>query len=171
MAWATAIAAIGTGMQAYGSYAQGKAADAESGAQARMAQYNAAVAERDARAREDKTKFDQLRQRRQGRRIMGALRAKLGAAGAVMSEGAPLAVLSDQAFELELENALIGIEGRTEAERYRSQAAFDQAQAGIYKAKGKAARTAGTIGAGTSLLQGFARMGEEGMLGDWYGKE
>src|SRR5512146_200618 len=155
-----AVAAVlaSTAMQAYSSYQQGQAQAAEAKAQQRMMEYNARVAEMQARAIEQKTKFDQIRQQRKGQRVMGTLRAKLGASGAMVSEGAPLNLMADQAFELALENALIGYEGQVEAGQARSQGALYSAQGGIYGMRAKNAATAGMLGAGTSLLSGFGAM-------------
>ena len=152
-AWSVAgpsLAVAGTGLSAYGSYAQGKAAKAE-------ARYNQQVANQNAAALEQKTQFDQMRQQKRGQSIMGSLRAKLGASGAMMTEGAPLAVVAEQAYELALENAMIGAEGRTQAEQTRSQGR-------VFAAQGANAMQAGRVGAYTSLLQGFGSMYSMGMF-------
>lgn len=156
--------AIGLGMQAGSVYAQGQAEAAEASTQAALANYNARVSELNARAREQRTKFDQIRQQMRGRKVMGTLRARLGASGAMISEGAPLNLLAEQAFELELENALIGYEGMTEAAQLRSQAQFQRAQADIYRKRAGSYRRAGAIGAGATLLGGFGQMYEAGMF-------
>ena len=164
MAVGTALAIGGMAMNAYGSYKSGKANKDAAKAQAALGEFNAKVSEQDAIATEMKTKFDQVRQIRMGERIMGRTRAKLGASGAVLSEGAPLAVMADQAFELELENALIGHEGMTEAARHRSDAVAMRMGASAAERRGKAAMTAGYINAGASLLSGFGSMYNQGMF-------
>lgn len=155
----------GVGLSAWSMYQQGRYAAADAKSQANLAEYNAQLAEREAQAAEAKTRFDQLRQQKMGAALQGQLTAKLGASGAVMDVGAPLTLLAEQAGELALENMLIGVEGRTTAERYRSQGAIDTMQAGIYRTRAKNARTTGTLGAAGTLLQGFGAMGSMGMFG------
>lgn len=164
MVFATALVAAGVGMQAYSAYAEGQAASDDARAQARITAYNAAVSERNARAVEMKTTFDQVRQAQRGRRIMGSLRAKLGASGALMDEGAPLSLQADQLMELELENALIGYEGSNEASKLRAEGALSTYQGNIFRQKAKNAETAGLIGTGSTLLSGFGKMKSEGMF-------
>lgn len=155
MAFATALAigaaVAGTALSAYGQYSQGKAAEAEG-------EYNAQVAERNAKAARLKSGFDQLRQLRRGAQIKGTLRARLGKSGALMDEGAPLAAQAAQAFELELENALIGYEGMNAESQHQSQAVG-------FRMQGSNARSASRIGVGTSLLNGFTNMYQAGMIG------
>ena len=163
MGFFTAAAAIAA--SAYGTYSSSKAKhDAEKG-QARINDYNARVAEQDARATEQMTKFEQLQQLRRGQRIMGSLKARLGASGALVSEGAPLALLADQAFELELENALIGAQGRTQASRYQSEAQGYRLGAGTARQRASAATTAGYLNVGSTILGGFSSMYGQGMFG------
>lgn len=153
-----ALMGVGIGMQALGMFQQGQAAAAEARAQQQVAQYNAKVAEREAQAIEQKTAFEQQRQAEEAARIEGSLRANLGASGAVPSEGTPLMLQSKQAAESELDNLMIGYEGQIGAGRARSQSRLDKMQAGIYSQKASNARTAGMIGAGTTLLTGFGKM-------------
>lgn len=141
---------------------QGRVARAQAKAQSQMEEYNRDAAERDARAAEAKTRFDQIRQQQYGRRVMGRLKAKLGASGALTSEGAPLMLLASQAAELALENALIGVEGRTQAGRYRSQATLYGMQRDIYKMQGRSAQQASYLQAGKSLLSGFTAGRQQG---------
>ena len=161
---ATALMAAGTAMSAISMYQQGKAAEAQARGQAALNAYNARVYNQTAKAIEAKTKFDQIRHQRYGRRVMGSLRARLGASGAVMTEGAPLAVQADQAYELALENALIGYEGMVKAGQARSAAGVEQFKGGYAMARAKAARAAGILGAGTTLLSDFGQMKYEGVF-------
>jgi hypothetical protein len=165
MAFATALTAAGIGLQAGSKIYAGRVAEAQAKSQESMAEYNAAVAEQNAKMVEQKTTFDQLRQLKRGRTIMGTLRVRQGASGARMDVGAPLMAADEQAIELELENLLIGYEGAIAAARYRSQAEMFGMEADIAGERGKHAKRAGYIGAGTSLLTGFGAMYGAGMLG------
>ena len=155
---------VGTGVAAAGQIQSGRAAAAMGKSAQNIANYNAAIQEREAKAIEQKTAFEQRRQAERGIRIKSALRAKLAGAGARMDIGAPLMLQAEQAAELELENLYIGYEGQVGAGRARSQAEIDRLQGRISRQKGKAARKAAYVGAGATLLTGF------GMAG-YYGKE
>jgi hypothetical protein len=151
---------IGAIASAGGAVYSGKQADAQGKAAERMMQYNAALQEREAKAIEQKARFDQRRQAERAQRIKGSLAAKLAASGARMDVGAPLMLMEEQAAELELENLLIGYEGQIGAQKALSQAQLDRMQGKIYAKKGRSAKTAGYIQAGTSLLTGFGSYGE-----------
>lgn len=145
----------GTAVTAAGAVQSGRTAAAQGRAASRMAAYNAQIQEREAKALEQKARFEQIRQAKRAARIKGTLRTQLAASGARMDVGAPLMIQEEQAAELELENLLIGYEGQVGAERARSQAELDRLQGKIYRQKGKSARKARYIGAGTTLLTGF----------------
>jgi len=164
----TLIAAAGTAVSAIGAYGEGQAAKARAEHQAGMADYNARVNEMNARAAEEKAKFDQIRFRERAGQIMGKTRAKLGASGALMSEGAPLALLGQQASNLALDSSLIGHEGMTRAGRFRSGAALDRAQAKMFEDAGRRAERASYWNIGSSLLSGFGGMNASGMFGDTF---
>ena len=72
--------------------------------------------------------------------------------------------LTEQASELELENLLIGYEGRVEAERIRDKALLTRIGGKFARFRGKAAKRAGVVRAGASLLSSFATAKGLGML-------
>lgn len=146
---------IGTGAMAAGQIQAGREAAATGKSQQNMANYNAALMEREAEAIKQKTKFESLRQVKEGRRIRGKLRTQLAASGAELGEGAPLKLEEEQLAELELENLLIGYEGRKQAARAMSQAELDRLSGRLAKQRGKAARKASYLQAGGTLLTGF----------------
>ena len=131
-----------------------------------MANFDAAVAEQEAKALRERAKFAQQRQAKRGEEIKGELEAGLAAAGGL---GSPVAadLTAEQAAELELENLLIGFEGEVGAGRAETQAELDRLQGRLSKQRGKsAARRANiqfatqlataSVGAkGGSLLTGF----------------
>lgn len=163
MGFWTAVAA--TAAAAGGSLLGAKAAADNEAAQAKIEKRNAAIAENDAIATNYKTRFDQLRQLQHGKSITGGLRARLGASGAVVSEGAPELALASQAVELALENAIVGHEGRTQSARYRSQAAGHRYAAKLARTRGRAAWAGGAMDAGSAILQGGRGMYDAGMFG------
>lgn len=147
----------GIGLQAFGNLQQGTAAADEAQGMAEVAQYNAQVQEREARAIEYKSRFEQERQADFAKRVKSELQASISAQGG-RGTGTSLLIEGKTAEELELENILIGYEGQIGAQRARSQAEIDKMQAGIYKQKAKNLKKAGSIGAGTSLLSGLGGM-------------
>jgi hypothetical protein len=150
------------GTMAVGQIYAGEAARTQAENEAAIAEYNAQVAEQEAKQVEARSAFESMRQAEAAARIQGLLVANLGITGAVMTEGAPLLLRARQEVELELENILIGYEGRTGASRARSQAALYGMEAGAATQRGRAARTASYIGAGSTLLMGFSQFGGGG---------
>jgi hypothetical protein len=157
------LMAAGTGMQALSQYRQGQYASAQAKAQARIENYNAQVAETNAEAIKQKSIFDQIRALKRGSKVMGKLRARLGASGAVMSEGAPASAIAEQGFENALDVALIGYEGMVGAAQQKSLAAGHRYSASSYLQQAKYAKSAGKLGAGTTLLTGFGSMSAKGV--------
>ena len=152
------------GAKAASTIQQGRIADAEGRAEAKLQERNAQVDERNAVARELKARFDQLRQVVSGVKVLGRLRARLGASGARLDVGAPIRALRDQAEELELDNLLIGFEGAVEAGRFRERAVISRFKGSLAKTRGKAARRASFVKAGTSLLSDFSTAKQEGLF-------
>lgn len=166
MAVATSLLfAAGIGLQGFSMFMQGRAAKAQAEGEEAMAEYNRKVSEQNAKAAQLKSTFDQQRQAKFGQRVMGTLRAKLGASGAVLGEGAPADLVTEQAEELALENALIGYEGQVTAGQYRSRATLYGMQADLAGQRAGAAMPAASIGAGATLLQGFGMARYMGMTG------
>ena len=151
---AKGMMAIGAGVQAAGSIQQGRAAEAEAKSAQNMANYNAAVQEREAKATRAATDFKQMRQAKEAERVKSSMLAKMGQSG-IPGAGTNVLIQGEQAAELELENLLIGYEGELTAQRSESQAAADRLQGKIYKQKGKNLKTASYYKAGSSLLTGF----------------
>jgi hypothetical protein len=164
MGLAIPLMVIGTGLSALSKYRQGQYASMQAKVQARISDYNAKVAETNAEAIKQKSVFDQLRALRRGERITGRLRARLGASGAVVSEGAPADALAEQGYENALDVALIGYEGIVGAARERTKAGLYRYEAASYRKQARYARQAGTFGAGTTLLTGFGSMATGGMF-------
>ena len=164
MGLALPLMVIGTGLSALSKYRQGQYAAMQAKAQARISDYNAQVAEANAEAIKQKSVFDQLRALRRGERITGRLRARLGASGAVVSEGAPADVLAEQGYENALDVALIGYEGMVKAAREKSTAGLYRYEAANYRTQARNARQAGTFGAATTLLTGFGSMAAQDMF-------
>lgn len=134
----------------------GRARARELAGQETMARYRAQVAEMDAVAAARKTDFDQMLQLRESERVMGRLRVAQGTSGARTDVGGPLAVRASQWAELELDRFLVGLEGRTQVSKFKSEAHLEHMQAKIYGQGAKTAILTGILGAGASIGQGYA---------------
>ena len=119
----TVASVVGTGLAVAGAIQGGKA-------ESQAAQFNADSARMEAQARE-------TAQRTAAQRQLGSIRAGVSKSGATM-EGTPLAVLSESAANAEIDALNTRYSGQREA--------------ALYEARGKNARTAGYMRAGTSLL-------------------
>ena len=158
----TMLVVGGTALSAAGQVQGGMAAAAEGKSQQNMANYNAALQEREAQQIEQKTALDQKKQAEAADRAMSTMKAGLGASGAVTSEGSPLMIQAAQASQFELDNMNIGFQGSEEALAARSQGQLDIMGGKIARQKGAAAKTAGFMGAGATLLSGFGAAGAAG---------
>lgn len=145
---------VGAGVKAAGALQKGRAAEAQAESARNIAEYNAAVQEREAQAIRQKGAFEQKQQAKRGARIKSALTARIAAAGGL---GAPVAadLAAEQAAELELENLLIGYEAEVGARRALSQAELDRLSGRVARQRGKVAKRAARFEAGTTLLTGF----------------
>ncbi len=122
------LGAVGTGISVIGAIQGGKV-------EASSAQFNADSARMEAQARE-------TAQRTAAQRQLGSIRAGVSKSGATM-EGTPLAVLSESAANAEIDALNTRYSGQREA--------------ALYESRGRNAKTAGYMRAGTSLLSSAGR--------------
>lgn len=139
-----ALSAIGTAVSAIGSIASGVQ-------QQKVANYNAEVAENNAVAERQRASYEADMIRDDRKRVIGAQRASGAAAGLDISTGTPVAVLGDTYAQSEMDVLARLYGGESAATAYQNDAKR-------FRAEGKAAKTAGIIGAGSTLLTG---------LGNW----
>ena len=139
---AAAVAAAGS--TAYSADAQRRAGN-------QQADYNAAVAEEDAKAAKAKAEYDEKAHRENVRKILATQRALYGKAGLSM-EGSPLLVMEDTEKQGELDALAIRYGGDVASARSRSEANLARmtGRNNAYAAK------AGYIQAGSTLLSGAA---------------
>lgn len=115
----------------------------------KIAQFNAEVSEQEGVAAVKKAEFDETAHRERVRRALSRQRALVGASG-VATSGSALLGLEESAKQGELDALAIRFGGTVAKGRAGSAAAVERAQ-------GKAARQAGTLRAGTSLLTAASR--------------
>lgn len=119
----------------YGGYKQKQALE-----------YNAKLAEQSAEQAKVKAAYDEAAHRENVAKFISSQRAEYGKSGVEMS-GSPLLVIKDTIAKSELDALAIRYGGEIEARQLRSKGA------GL-RAEGQTARTAGYLGAGSSLLTG-----------------
>ena len=146
-------------LTAGGQIQEGRAAAAEGKSAQNIQNFNAGVSESEAKAIEQKARFEGARQAKEATRIASTLRAKLGISGARTDIGAPVLLAEEQAAESELEGFLIGAEARAKAGKARSEATLSRLQGKIFRERGRQARTASFLKAGGTLLTGFGSFG------------
>lgn len=156
---AEALAIGGTGVAAYGMYQQGQAQAAAAKGQQAIADYNAQVAQMEAKSQAAAAGYQSQRAAEAAARQQSALRAAIGASGVSPSEGSPLMVEGVQAAQSELDNLMIGYEGQLAVAKSLSQSTVDSMQASIYGQQASNYASAGLIGAGSTLLSGFGDIG------------
>jgi len=137
------IAAVGTGVSAYGQYASARN-------QEKAYEQNAAIADADANEVKRKAVYEESQARTRLRSLMGTQRALYAKAGVDLSEGSPLLVLADTAARGEEDLAYIREGGDVAATRARNTASLQR----FY---GSTAGKAGTIGALGTLASGFGK--------------
>jgi len=128
--WVVLAMLAGTTATAYGQYQAGQS-------QKKLAEYNAALAKREADIEADRFKREKVT-------LASRMRAGYGAAGVQMS-GTPLEVMDQTAKDIESDIALTRWKGDVEA--------------GLYRYKGRVAGRSGTWKAGTTLLTGGTKAG------------
>lgn len=119
--------------------------------QAKAHDYNRKVAQQQAEQARANAALQEESQREHARRVLAANQAAVGAAGVTM-EGSPLLVQMDVAQQAEYEAQRIRYRGAVGATGLESEAELQQFYAG-------AARSAGYMQAGTSLLAGTVSAG------------
>lgn len=173
------VGVVGTMLSAYGSYqqAQSQASQQEAAAEATRAQaqytanvntYNAQVNEDNAANVRTKAAYDAALQRDKLKRVVGAQRLDYAAAGVELSSGSPLETMIQQVRDSELDIQTTLYNGELEASEFEKKAKLlrygaenalttGYATASNYDSAAGSTRTAGTIGAGATILTGASK--------------
>jgi len=159
-----ALMTIGGGIQAYGQYQQGKAAEAQGKAEQELANYNAKLKEREADAELERSRAEAKQFEREGRYLQGEQKVAIAKGGVLATEGSPALLLEETERDLELDRLAILKEGflaqsfrKTEAEglKFSGRAAKARGQniktASRFQAAGTLLTTAGSAGVASRL--------------------
>lgn len=155
---ALTLGATGIGLQVAGQVQAGREARAQGKSQEALREYNARLAEREAREARDVAAFEERRLRKGGERLKATQRARIAKAG-VTFEGSPLEAMEQTATELETDALLIRRGGLIGAQRFTAEAALSRVAGRSALLRGKAKRRAATIGAFATGLGGAAQVG------------
>ena len=135
---AVAVVVVGGALTAYSQHEAGQAAKA-------TANYNAKLAENEAKAKEQQAHVESQQMQKQKERLIAAQRAGFAKGGAVITEGTPLLLMAEQAGEAELDILNQQRNRAMEATSLKSEATLQK-----YQGK-QAARAANIQAAGTVL--------------------
>jgi len=118
--------------------------------QQNISEYNAAVAEQEAKASLLQSEFDQNRQVEEAARIKSRMEANIGAAG---GSGSPVAIdlAGAQARESDLEMMLIGYQGQVKSQQFQNQAVLDRLQGKLARQSAKSAARSANVQFGIQL--------------------
>jgi hypothetical protein len=136
---ASALAVVSSGVAAYSSYYQGQQAK-------KQADFQAGVAENNAKASRQQAVFDADRLRERNRRLAGSQRTAIAKSGGTFS-GSAADVVNDSEIQGELDILTTLYKGNLRSGAYQNDATAS-------RMAGKSARTQGYISAGGSLLGG-----------------
>ncbi len=150
-----ALAAVSAGTQAYSSYAQGKAASKQSAYNALIAQHNASLAEGKGEITKTITGMQADAFKKRIAAVKGEQRANYAKAGVTM-EGSPLVTAADTQLQADIDELAIRYAGDVEFSVALAKASEDRQTAALYAMQGTAARSAGRLGAGASLISGVS---------------
>lgn len=158
VAVAGTIAGIaGSAVGAVSSYSQGKQQQAMYNYQAKVAQENAEIANKNA-AQERQTGIEEARlQRMKALQAVGSQQAAMAANGMDISQGTSLDIIEDTAAMGELDALQIQTNYEKKALAYEQQANNYTNQANLDYISGKNAYTSGKVGAITSGLNGLSK--------------
>jgi hypothetical protein len=145
-------------LQSYSSLRQGQAQAQQYEAQRQESLDNARLAKSEARAAKIRTDFNQLQHLRGSQAVMGRMKVAQGDSGGRTDVGTNFLIRLQQKAESELDNFLIGLEGRSEVAKARSEKEHHLRQAGIYRQGAINALTIGKLGAATAVLGGLGTM-------------
>jgi len=152
------LLAIGMGLQAGSSLLSGFFGSNQKKNEAAVYKYNAAVKREEAEAIKKRTKFQLGRWAEKAARIQGYLEASVSGSGTVTTQGALMLALALQKTENDLQNYLIGLQGRAEANQALSVAGEYDMMKQMARIGAKQAMIGGILGAGASAMSSWGNM-------------
>ena len=165
MDWLQSLSMLLSGVSgvtsAVGAFTGGRAQADAAAYQAAVARNNQTVAESNAAYALQAGKIAEQAQRQKTAQLVGAQRAQMAASGVDISSGTPLNLQQSQQQVGELDALTIRNNAMRQAYGYQVQASDFGANAGMLDMTAKNARTAGTIGALSSLVGGASSVADK----------
>jgi hypothetical protein len=152
MTW---IVAASMGLRAVGALVGSGAEQSAQREAAAAHDYNAKIAEQNAQTSWNLASAQEALQRQRARGVLGEQAAQIAESGVTYS-GSALAVAKQSAANAELDSLMIQYQGDLKARGYQAQATSEQYAGDVSRANARAARTAGWLNAGGSVLSGYA---------------
>ncbi len=151
--------AAGAGVQAYGQYQQGKAAEAQGKAEQQILEHNAKLKEREADAERKRARVAAEQFELEGEALLGTQQVGFAKGGVLTTEGTPALVLEETAQALNIDRMRILEEGFLAGSFRESEAEGLRFQGRAAKARGKNIKRAQTLAAGGTILTGIGTAG------------
>jgi hypothetical protein len=145
---------VGSAAMSLANAAQG---NAQLQYQAGMAGYRAQINENNAMAARFSARYDADAFQRRFNLATSGQGPGYAASGVVINQDTPAMISDDTVMEGQLERLAILYRGNTAATAAEQGAAGERAASGAYKSRAEGLKTAGYIGAGTSLMAGAAK--------------
>lgn len=158
---ALALSAVGTAVSVVGQMQNAAAQQKVANYQAQVAENNALLAKEQAKQTTAAGEAATMQQQMKTRATVGAIRAAQGASGVDVDTGSNVDVRSSAAELGQLDALTIRSNAARQAYGYETGATSQQAQAGLDRAAGAQAGTAGLFGAAGSLLSGASSIASQ----------
>lgn len=143
---------IGGGLSAYGMIQSGNAQAQAASYQAQVADHNAKIADDNARRAIERSQIAQQNQDQLTRAQLGTQEALQGASGLSMGGGSQILTRKSAAQLGRLDALNVRQEGEIERYNFQTQAENQRSEAGLSRMRGENAKTAGYLGAFSSLI-------------------
>jgi hypothetical protein len=161
--------AAGSALSAYGAYETGTANSRMYGYQAQVAQINSKIALQNADYARMQGEQQAVIAGRKGAQQFGGIRAAEGASGLDVNSGSSTQVQASQKSTTALDMTQIRSNAAKVAYDYTTQSTEDISQAGLYNMAASNAKTAGDIGALTSIVGGAGSVSSKWLQGQQEG--
>jgi hypothetical protein len=159
---AITAAITSAGVQAYGQYQQGKAAESQAKSQQAILEYNARQQQEQAEAEREAARLEAEKFKKEGQRLLGTQQVSYAKGGVLTTEGTPWEVMTQTEAELKADEIEIRKQGFLKARYLESQAHGMRLEGQAVRRKGKNIRRGSTLAAGGTLLTGFGIAGYMG---------
>lgn len=163
---AIAMGGTGLGLQMKGQYEAGKAAQTQAKSEAALREYNAQLADREAREIQEAAAYEEQKFRKAGIRLKAKKRTRWTG---LTFEGTVLDAMEQTAIELETDALMIRRGGQLGARRLTAEAQLQRYAGRSALLRGREARRAGRWGMAATGLGGSAQLGYQYglMTGKW----